>query len=84
MAEQLACFCSTTFPKQKLEQKPVFLRGEQKNEDIFQEVPEGFVSVSLPSLSRDWGGGGLSEKTMALSTASAAERWRPRGDGSLT
>lgn len=30
------------------------------------------------------GGGGLSEKTMALSTASTAERWRPRGDGSLT
>lgn len=68
MAEQLACFCSTTSPKQQLQQKPVFLRGEQKNEDIFQEVPEGFVSVSLPSLSRDWGGGAFGENNGAVNS----------------
>lgn len=45
-----------TFPKQKFKKKPVFLRGEQKNEDIFQEVSKGFVSLSLPTLSCDWEG----------------------------
>lgn len=45
-----------TFPKQKLKKTPVFLRGNKKNEDIFQEGPEGFVSLSLPSLCRDWVG----------------------------
>lgn len=62
-----------TFPKQKLKKKPVFLRGVTKNEDIFQEEPEGFVSLSLPSLSRDLEGdfGGKQWRCQQLVPSSA-------------
>lgn len=43
-------------PQTKAEREACLLKGGTKNEDIFQEVPEGFVSLSLPSLSRDWEG----------------------------
>lgn len=43
-------------PQTKAEKEACLLKGVTKNEDISQEVPEGFVSLSLPSPSRDWEG----------------------------
>lgn len=43
-------------PQTKSEKEACLLKGGTKNEDFFQEVLEGFVCLSLPSLSHDWGG----------------------------
>lgn len=65
-------------PQTKAEKEARLLKGGTKNEDIFQEVPEGFVSLSPPSLSRDWDGalGGKQWHCQQLVPSSAEGRKR--------